>query len=240
MKSAVALCALLLVAVSGCASPGERTLTVFAAASLSEVFEDLADGFSTDVDVRFSFAGSADLVAQISEGAPADVVATADVETMGDLESRGALVGQPAVFATNTLSLAVTAGNPRAIASADDLAGVDLVVCAPQVPCGAATQRWEQAVGADLDPVSEENSVTDVLGKVSSGQADAGIVYRTDVRRADPDVDEVVLDGAEDVVNRYPAAAVAGGEEADARAFVEFLRSDRAQRILTDAGFGAP
>ncbi len=245
MKFVSAACALSLLVLSGCGAGGEprRTLTVFAAASLSEVFTDISTAFgeaAPDVDVRFSFGGSADLVAQISEGAPADVVATADEATMDTLQDAGLLAGEPGVFAANSLTLAVGEGNPASIRSASDLDAASLVVCAPQVPCGAATRRWAESTGIALDPVSEENSVTDVLGKVRAGQADAGIVYVTDVRRADSEVDRVDLAGAELAANRYPAAAVKDGNRTDAEEFVRFLRSEKSRQILSDAGFGTP
>lgn len=225
-------------------STSPTTLTVFAAASLTEVFADIAADFEQAdpaVSVTFSFAGSSDLVAQISEGAPADVIATADEATMTTLSDDGLITGSPTIFASNTLALAVAPGNPESIETSADFAGKDLVVCAPQVPCGAATQKWAEQTGVTLAPASEENSVTDVLGKVSSGQADAGIVYVTDIARADGDVDEVALDGAEAVVNRYPAAPVeASGNQETAAEFVEFLSSPEAVARLQDAGFATP
>lgn len=229
---------------SGSASGEKTTLTVFAAASLTEVFGEFADEFTKaepDVDVKFSFGGSSDLVAQISEGAPADVIATADEKTMDTLAGEDLLAGQPSIFASNTLTLAVPDGNPGNIETSEDFAGKDLVVCAPQVPCGAATQKWAKKNAVTLDPVSEENSVTDVLGKVSAGQADAGIVYVTDVARANGDVEEVELDGADKVINKYPAATVDASDNKDAAdAFVTFLASKEAARSLTDAGFSSP
>lgn len=252
MKYLSAACIVALLTLTACSSgteseadSGEKTtLTVFAAASLTEVFEDVAEEFSNaepDVDVKFSFAGSSDLVSQISEGAPADVIATADEETMDTLNDDQLLAGTPQIFASNTLTLAVPKGNPENIASSQDFAGKDLVVCAPQVPCGAATQEWAKRSDVTLDPVSEENSVTDVLGKVSAGQADAGIVYVTDVARANGEVEDVDLDGADKVVNRYPAAAVGASEnKEEAEAFVEFLKSKEAQKLLDDARFSTP
>lgn len=220
------------------------TLTVFAAASLSEVFPDIAEEFNkTDptVDVKFSFAGSSDLVAQISEGAPADVIATADEKTMDTLEGGDLLASDPQVFASNTLTLAVPEGNPEHITGATDVADKDLVVCAPLVPCGTATQKWADQNDVTLDPVSEENSVTDVLGKVRAGQADAGIVYVTDVARANGDVEQVDLDGADKVINSYPAAPVKASEnQENADSFLEFLHSETAAGLLEDAGFETP
>lgn len=252
MKFLSAACIAALLSLTACStgtdsdSPsGEKTtLTVFAAASLTEVFGEVAEEFSKsepDVDVKFSFAGSSDLVAQISEGAPADVIATADEKTMDTLAGEDLLAGQPSIFASNTLTLAVPEGNPGKIKTSKDFAGKDLVVCAPQVPCGAATQTWAKKNSVTLDPVSEENSVTDVLGKVSAGQADAGIVYVTDVARAGGDVEEVELDGADKVINKYPAATVDASDNKDAAdAFVKFLASKEASRSLTDAGFSSP
>lgn len=225
---------------------GETTeLTVFAAASLTDVFEDVAEEFkkeNSDVsDVKFSFAGSSDLVSQISEGAPADVIATADEKNMDTLASDDLLAGEPQIFASNTLALAVPKGNPGKIETPKDFAGKDLVICAPQVPCGSATEKWADQNDVTLDPKSEENSVTDVLGKVSSGQADAGIVYVTDIPRGDGAVEKVDLEGADKVINQYPAATVKASENQEAAdAFVEFLGTDTASKLLEDAGFATP
>ncbi|WP_209326135.1 molybdate ABC transporter substrate-binding protein [Brevibacterium renqingii] len=250
-RTLTGLCIVAALTLSACSSGSDQAesdepseITVFAAASLTEVFEDIADEFEkAEPDaptVKFSFAGSSDLVSQISEGAPADVIATADETTMDTLAGDELLTGKPVTFASNTLTLAVAEGNPRTIASSQDFAGHDLVVCAPQVPCGAATQKWAELNDVELDPVSEENSVTDVLGKVGAGQADAGIVYVTDIARADDKVDKVDLDGADKVVNKYPAAAVRASENQEqAEAFVDFLGSDTAQKLLRDAGFAA-
>ena len=251
-KCIVALCTVALLTLSACstgsASSGDSaektTLTVFAAASLTEVFDEIATEFKKtepNTDVTFSFAGSSDLVSQITEGAPADVIATADEKTMDGLAGDGLLAGDPQIFASNTLTLAVAPGNPKKIRTSKDFAGNDLVVCAPQVPCGAATEKWAKQNDVTLDPASEENSVTDVLGKVSAGQADAGIVYVTDVARADGSVEQVDLDGADKVVNQYPAATVKASENQEqADAFVTFLRSDAAVKLLKDAGFSTP
>ncbi|AMT93847.1 MULTISPECIES: molybdate ABC transporter substrate-binding protein [Brevibacterium] len=251
-KTLLGLCTVAALTLTACSSGPDSgaeadeptEITVFAAASLTEVFEDIADEFKAAdenaPDVKFSFAGSSDLVSQISEGAPADVVATADEKTMKTLKSDDLLAGDTEMFASNTLTLAVADGNPKAIKSSEDFTGNDLVVCAPQVPCGAATQKWAELNDVALDPVSEENSVTDVLGKVSAGQADAGIVYVTDIARADGEVEQVELDGADKVINKYPAATVKASEnQKQADAFVKFLGSDTAQKLLRDAGFAA-
>ncbi|HCB56736.1 MAG TPA: molybdate ABC transporter substrate-binding protein, partial [Arthrobacter bacterium] len=133
--------------------------------------------------VTLNFAGSSDLVTQITQGAPADVFASADTKNMTKLSDAKLIDGTASNFATNVLEIAVPPSNPASISSFADLAkpGVKVVVCAPQVPCGAATETIEKATGTTLTPVSEESSVTDVLGKVTSQEADAGLVYVTDV-----------------------------------------------------------
>ena len=246
------------VVLSGCAgtagaTPGTdnaagqgETLTVFAAASLTETFTELADRFeeaNPGVTVALNFAGSADLVTQIREGAPADVFAAADRSNMVQLSRDGLVDGSPAVFATNTLMIAVPADNPARITSFADLAapGVDVVVCAPQVPCGAALPALEAAAGVTLAPVSEENAVTDVLGKVTSGQADAGLVYVTDVASAGDSVLGIPVPEADQAVNEYPIAVVAGSEQARLGAsFARFVTGATGQNVLGAAGFGAP
>ena len=199
VKTALASAALL-VGLAGCApastppaasAPAEATgrlsgtVTVFAAASLKASFTDLAAQFEAKnpgAKVMLSFAGSSDLAAQIAQGAPADVFASADTKNMAKLADARLLDGAAANFATNVLEIAVPPSNPASILSFADLAkpGVKVVLCASQVPCGAAADAVEQAAGVTLAPVSEESSVTDVLGKVTSGEADAGLVYVTD------------------------------------------------------------
>ncbi|WP_166971583.1 molybdate ABC transporter substrate-binding protein [Brevibacterium atlanticum] len=254
-KTLIGLCAVAALTLTACSSgsstdagggSAEKTeITVFAAASLTDVFADIADKFTKQnpevSDVKFSFAGSSDLVSQISEGAPADVIATADEKNMKTLEGDDLLAGEPKIFASNTLALAVGKGNPEKITTPKDFAGKDLVICAPQVPCGSATEKWADQNDVKLDPKSEENSVTDVLGKVSSGQADAGIVYVTDIPRGDGEVEMVDLEGADKVVNQYPAATVKDSEhQNEADAFVDYLQSDTAVKMLKDAGFATP
>jgi molybdate transport system substrate-binding protein len=236
----------------GSAAADTSTLTVFAAASLSGSFTEIAEQFEADnpgVRVRLTFGGSADLVSQVSAGAPADVIATADTATMTRLAGAGLLTDTaPVVFATNTLQIALPPDNPAGIRSFADLAAPDLnlVICAPQVPCGAGTAAVAAAAGVRLTPVSEENSVTDVLGKVRSGEADAGLVYVTDVAAAGGDV--LGLDFAESsvAVNDYPIAGLAGSEPADdagsgpATDFIRFVTGAAGQAVLAEAGFGKP
>jgi molybdate transport system substrate-binding protein len=222
------------------------TITVFAAASLKTTFTELAADFeeaNPDVTVVLNFAGSSDLVTQITEGAPADVFASADTKNMAKLDDADLLEVDAVDFATNVLTIAVPPGNPADISDFADLAGADVktVVCAPQVPCGAATETIEKATGVTLSPVSEESSVTDVLGKVSSGEADAGLVYVTDVQAAGDSVEGITFAESDQAVNTYPIAPVTGGSNADASAaFIDYVTGEVGQKVLAAAGFGAP
>ena len=224
----------------------ETTLTVYAAASLTSVFEELGGQFEESHDgvtVEFNFAGSSDLVAQIQGGAPADVFASADEANMEKLTADSLNDSDPELFATNTLEIAVPSDNPAGVQTFQDLAEADLnlVVCAPEVPCGAAAQTVAESAGVQLHPVSEEQSVTDVLGKVTSGEADAGLVYVTDVIAAGDDVQGIEFPESSTAVNQYPIATVADSENADlAQEFVDVVLSDEGQQVLADAGFGRP
>jgi molybdate transport system substrate-binding protein len=221
-------------------------ITVFAAASLRESFTELADRFEREnpgTVVVLNVAGSSDLATQISEGAPVDVFASADTRTMERVQDAGLIAGEPVDFATNTLQLAVPPDNPAGIGSFADAArpGTKTVVCAEQVPCGAATAIAEQAAGVELTPVSEESSVTDVLGKVTSGEADVGLVYVTDVRRAGDAVLGVDFPEAAGVINTYPIGTLTDAADPDAaRAFVELVTGPQGRSVLEAAGFGAP
>ncbi|MFF0989796.1 molybdate ABC transporter substrate-binding protein [Kocuria nitroreducens] len=246
--SAVLLAALGLGA-AGCGAGGGAPATVLdvhAAASLTDVFTELAGQFEAQhpgVEVSLSFAGSSTLVQQLTEGAPADVLATADERSMAGAVDADLVDGEPEVFATNVLTVVAPAGNPAGVGSFRDLAdpGVQVVVCAPQVPCGAATERIEEAAGVRLSPVSEEGSVTDVLGKVTSGQADAGLVYTTDARSAGDAVEVVGIPQAPRAVNRLSVAALADADETEtARQFTELVAGERGREVLAGAGFGAP
>ena len=237
---------LVLLLVTACGGGGEtekKTLVVFAAASLKGTFTELEAVFEADhegVDVVVSFAGSSDLATQIEGGAPVDVFASADTATMDTLGER---VIDPQDFASNTLQIVVPPGNPAGITTFDDLAGADvrLVVCAPEVPCGSATQKVATVAGVELRPASQEPSVTDVLGKVVSGEADAGLVYVTDATAAGDTVEGIAFPEAARVVNTYPLALVDGTEEDElAREFVELVLGEAGQRVLGDAGFGKP
>ena len=173
------VCVLALVLISGCGSSEQPAaqntkIMVFAAASLKQTFTDIGEQFKNEnpgASVEFSFAGSSDLVTQLTQGAQADVFASADTKNMDKAAQAGLLAGDPVNFASNTLTIAVAPGNPKKIASFKDLTqqGLNVVVCAPQVPCGSATQKVEQATGVKMNPVSEESSVSDVLNRVTTG-----------------------------------------------------------------------
>lgn len=221
-------------------------ITVFAAASLKNTFTELGKEFETEnpgTTVTFSFAGSSDLVAQIIQGAPADVFASADAANMKKATDAGVVAGSPSDFASNTLTIVVPPGNPKGITSFADVnkEGTQLVICAPQVPCGAATKKVEESTGQTLTPVSEESSVTDVLNKVTSGQADAGIVYVTDAKSAGDKVETVAFPEATAVVNLYQIAALKDSKNsAVATKFVDLVSGPKGLAVLTTAGFAAP
>lgn len=223
---------------AGDAVSGE--LTVYAAASLSGAFDEIGAAFEQEnPDVRFTgvYDGSSTLVTQLLEGAPADVFASADEANMRKLEDAAV---DPTLFASNTLVIAVPVGNPGGVETLDDLADVTTVLCAPEVPCGAASTALLSSAGVDVDAASLEQNVTAVLTKVAAGEADAGLVYATDVVGRD-DVEAIVPEGAEEVVNHYPIAALSeASNSAGAEAFVAFVLSDEGRRILADFGFGAP
>ncbi len=228
------------------------TLTVFAAASLTDVFTELGDRLMTenpDLDIRFNFAGSSALAMQITQGAAADVFASADETQMGKVTDAGLAV-DPEVFATNGLMLVVPADNPLGIRlpegggipSLTEILDHDvtMAVCAPEVPCGAASETLLENAGIQVAPASSEQSVTAVLTKVSAGEADAGLVYATAVRDR-TDVDSFAPDGASAVVNRYPIAALTSAANPEAAAaFAEFVVGADGQALLAGLGFGPP
>lgn len=225
---------------------GDSGVTVFAAASLKSTFTELGAQFEEDnpgTKVSFNFAGSSDLVSQLSQGAPADVFASADTANMAKAVEAGLVSGEPVDFAANTLVIVTPPGNPRGIASFADLARSDsqVVVCAPQVPCGSATEKVERATGVTLTPVSEESAVTDVLGKITSGQADAGLVYVTDASGAGDKVTVVPFPESSSAINTYPIAVLRGAADSTAAAkFVGLVTTSRGREVLSAAGFAAP
>jgi molybdate transport system substrate-binding protein len=228
------------------ASGPSGTLTVFAAASLKATFTRLAAEFEArnpGAKVTLSFAGSSDLATQIAQGAPADVFASADTRNMTKLADAGLLDGTARNFATNALVIAVPPSNPASVTSFADLArpGVKVVVCASQVPCGTAADAVEKAAGVTLSPVSEESSVTDVLGKVVSGEADAGLVYVTDAKGAGGRVKGIPFDESGQAVTTYPIAAVAPSRNKElAEAFIAMVAGAEGKATLSEAGFGTP
>ena len=230
---------------SGSSAPQKATgkVTVLAAASLQKAFEEIEKTVEKDnpgLDVTFDFQGSQDLVSSLAGGDSADVLATANNSTMKTAAEQK-LVGNQTEFATNVLTLIVPKGNPKKITGLDSsLDGTNLVICAPEVPCGEATKKLAEAQGITLNPVSEEQKVTDVRGKVESGEADAGIVYTTDAAAAKDKADKIdIPDGG--VVNHYPIAPTAKPENpAGAQVFIDAVTGKAGQEILAKHGFGKP
>jgi molybdate transport system substrate-binding protein len=233
-------------ALTGCSASNKAagdSITIAAAASLQGAFEQISEEFAADhpeVQIAsISYDGSSTLATQILEGAAVDVFASADERNMSEVTAAG-MGDEPVIFASNTLVIAVPQENPANIDSLDDLAGATTVLCAPEVPCGAASAALLSNAGVTVDAASLEQNVTAVLTKVAAGEADAGLVYATDVIGRD-DVEVIVPDGADEVVNHYPIAALsAAPNSAAAEAFVAFVLSDEGQSILADFGFGAP
>ena len=228
---------------SGGAQKATGKVTVLAAASLQKAFEEIEKTVEKDnpgLDVTFDFQGSQDLVASLAGGDSADVLATANNSTMKTAADQK-LVGNQTEFATNVLTLIVPKGNPKKITGLDSsLDGANLVICAPEVPCGEATKKLAEAQGITLKPVSEEQKVTDVRGKVESGEADAGIVYTTDAAAAKDKADKIdIPDGG--VVNHYPIAQTAKPDNpAGAQVFIDAVTGKTGQEILAKHGFGKP
>ena len=228
---------------SGASQKATGKVTVLAAASLQKAFEEIEKTVEKDnpgLDVTFDFQGSQDLVASLAGGDSADVLATANNSTMKTAADQK-LVGNQTEFATNVLTLIVPKGNPKKITGLDSsLDGANLVICAPEVPCGEATKKLAEAQGITLNPVSEEQKVTDVRGKVESGEADAGIVYTTDAAAAKDKTDKIdIPDGG--VVNHYPIAPTAKPENpAGAQVFIDAVTGKTGQEVLAKYGFGKP
>jgi molybdate transport system substrate-binding protein len=220
-------------------------LAVFAAASLTEVFRSLEPKWLAGAQHRplaFQFAASSALALQIEEGAPADVLATADEVTMKRVADKG-LVGKPALFARNRLVIAVEKGNPKHVANLADLARPDLVVvlAAPEVPAGRYARQLLDGAHVAVAPRSLEENVKAVLTKVSLGEADAGIVYVTDVRAAAGKVEAVAVPEAAGVEVGYWIAPLAKAPHADAaRAFVDLVLGAAGRAALEKAGFTPP
>lgn len=252
-RGALAILAAAALGLVGCSgSPGAEpasaegqhaqvTISVSAAASLQRSFDEIALKFEAEhpgIDVApIGYDGSSTLAMQIVEGAPVDVFASADERNMQTVVDAG-LAADPTVFATNTLVIAVPRGNPAGVRSLADLANVTTVMCAPEVPCGGASEKLLSNSGVRVKAASLEQNVTAVLQKVAAGEADAGLVYRTDVM-GDDAVEGITPEGAADVVSRYPIAAVSESKQAAAaQTFVDFVLGPEGQNILAGHGFG--
>ncbi|MFD9984660.1 molybdate ABC transporter substrate-binding protein [Streptomyces massasporeus] len=250
-----------LLALSACSSSGSGSsakpdssgsgklsgeVTVFAAASLKESFTTLGRQFEKEhpgTKVTFSFGGSDSLAASITGGAPADVFASASPKTMKIVTDAGDASGTPATFVRNQLEIATLPGNPGKISSLEDLtrAGRKVVLCDKEVPCGAAAQKALDASRLKLTPVSYEQDVKAALTKVELKEADAAVVYKTDVRAAGDKVEGVEFPESADAVNDYPIALLKNARNAEAaKAFIALVRSADGQKVLTGAGFLKP
>ena len=221
-------------------------VVVFAAASLKPAFTQISQQFQAqnpNSSVDFEFAGSSELATQLTQGATADVFASADTAQMDAAAKAGLLAGNPTNFASNTLVIVTAPGNPKKIAAFPDLTrpGLNVVICQKPVPCGSATRRVEDSTGVHLNPVSEELSVTDVLNKVTTGQADAGLVYVTDAHSAGTKVTIVNFPEAAGAVNVYPIGVLKKAPKATlAQKFVALVTSDAGQKVLAQSGFAKP
>ena len=267
MRTALAGLVGLALAVAGCGGGGSGTdtaestspkpkasteakitgpLTVFAAASLTEVFTTLGKDFEAahpGVSVTFNFAGSSALATQINQGAPADVFASAAPKNMATVTDEGNAAGTPTTFVRNQLVIAVPAGNPHGIKTLADLAkpGVKVALCAEQVPCGAAAKTALAAGNITLTPVTMEQDVKGALAKVRLDEVDAALVYRTDAKADDAEVDGIEFDESADAINDYPIAVLEDAPNPTAaKAFIAYVRSAKGMSVLTDAGFQAP
>ncbi|GAB3979201.1 molybdate ABC transporter substrate-binding protein [Plantactinospora veratri] len=254
----VTLTALAVLGLSGCgdgtagappSGSGTRvtgTLTVFAAASLTESFTRLGRDFEAanpGLRVSFSFAGSSALANQINQGAPADVFASAAPANMKTVTDAGNGDGAPATFARNQLVIAVSRGNPGGVAGLADLTrpGVKVALCAEQVPCGAAAKLALTSAGVKVTPVTLEQDVKAALSKLRLGEVDAALVYRTDARAAAEDVDGIEFPESAGAVNDYPIVVCRDAPNRVAgQAFVDHVLSEAGRGVLTAAGFQVP
>ena len=230
---------------SGSGAPQKATgeLKVLAAASLKASFTEIGTQLEKDnpgLHVTFDFQGSQTLVSSLSEGNEADILATADEPTMNKAVEQK-LVGERTEFATNVPTLIVPKGNPANVKGIDSsLDNAKLVVCVDTAPCGHAAKELAKAYNVTLNPVSEEQKVTDVRTKVESGEADAGVVYKTDAVAAKDKVDEITIDN-KGVVNHYPIAQTAKPSNPEAaQVFINAITSKSGQDILAKYGFGKP
>jgi molybdate transport system substrate-binding protein len=231
--------------LAACGGGGhDTTITVLAASSLTGTFTELGQEFEDQhpgVTVRFAFDSSATLAQQATQGAPADVLATADPTTMAS--AKPAQSTTPQTFATNTMVLATPAGNPAGIHAFSDLdkPSVKYVMCVPTAPCGIVGSALLKQDHVTADPVSEEVDVKSVLAKLTEGEADAGLVYVTDARAAGDQVRTVRIPGAAKQTTSYPIVTLTQSEHAGlAQAFVDLVTGPTGRKVLQDAGFGTP
>jgi len=228
------------------ATPQIKDINVFAAASLTDAFAQAGDEFAkTNTRVRFvfNFGSSSTLATQITNGAPADVFASADEANMQKIVEAKLNDGAPSLFASNRLAIVVAPANPKNVSSLADLTrpGLVVVLAAPTVPAGKYALDSLTKAGVKVTPASQELDVRSVLNKVALGEADAGIVYVTDVLSAGARVSSVAVPEEQQVVARYPIAVVAGARSPElARAFVNYLVSVEGQRLLAGFGFSRP
>jgi molybdate transport system substrate-binding protein len=224
----------------------EGSITVLAAASLTDVFTALGKSFedaNPGTTVTFSFGASSALATQVLEGAPADVLATANESTMQQVVDGGKVASAAAIFVQNTLEIAVPKGNPAGISSLADLAKPDVLValCAPEVPCGSAAQKLLELAGVSVTPTTLESDVRAALTKVQLGEVDAALVYKTDVAAGGPDIEGIEIPEAAQVVNSYPIVALNASENPDlAAAFVAYILGPDAAAVFEEAGFDRP
>jgi molybdate transport system substrate-binding protein len=226
---------------SGAQSPSE--IKVFAAASLTAAFTKIGEDFTAangGTKVTFNFAGSQALATQIQQGAPADVFASADIPNMDKVKD---LVGTPQNFASNQLQIVVEKGDPKAVKGLEDLANPDLkvVLAAPEVPAGRYAAEALGKADVTVKPVSQEDNVKAVVNKVALGEADAGIVYVTDVTAGGDKVEGVDIPEDLNVLATYPIATVKASKAQDkAQAFMDLVLSDQGQQVLKQYGFLPP
>ncbi|MBS9534551.1 molybdate ABC transporter substrate-binding protein [Mycobacterium sp. M1] len=243
---AVALPAATLTGCSPTNPTAAQPIVVLAAAALKPSFTRIAAQFEAenpDASIRFDFASSPDLATQLLNGATADVFASADTAQMDRVDRAGLLTAERADFATNTLVIVTAPGNPKHFASFSDLAepGVAVVVSPAPMPCGVATERVAASTGVTLHPISAEPDVEDVLNKVITGEADAGLVNVTDAAVAGDRVTTVSIPEAAEAVSTYPIAVLAhAARPGPATRFVAFVAGGPGRAILEQAGFGTP
>jgi molybdate transport system substrate-binding protein len=262
-RTLAGLAVLAVMSVSGCGSSSDTdtstvdgaapssarasgTVTVFAASSLKEAFTTIGKDFEAanpGTKVTFNFAGSSALATQINQGAPADVFASASPTNLKVVTDAGNGEGTPTTFVKNQLVIAVPEGNTKAVKTLADLTkpGVKVALCAEQVPCGAAAKKALDLAGVTLTPVTLELDVKGALSKVTLGEVDAALVYRTDAKAAAADVDGIEFPESTGAINDYPIVVLKNApNKAGAQAFRTYVLSDQAKTVLTQAGFQAP